>query len=90
MNKVARRETLDFIKKRQEDRIVIVTTELLQVAEAIGDRIALMSRGKMKICGSAQFIRDYYRLGMNLEVTPLNRDLPMDDLESFIQQFVDE
>ena len=58
-------------------------------AEALGDRIGIMSQGSLKVCGSSLFLKNKYGLGTILEVSLLDKANPdMSKLEQFIQSFI--
>ena len=45
MDPTARRETWEIIKKKRQDRIIILTTHYMDEAEFLADRVAVCSRG---------------------------------------------
>ena len=47
MDATARREMWDMLKKYKDDRIIILTTHYMEEADSLGDRIGIMSHGKM-------------------------------------------
>lgn len=47
MDVTARREMWDMLKKYRNDRIIILTTHYMEEADNLGDRIGIMSHGKM-------------------------------------------
>lgn len=47
MDPTARRETWDLIRKEAKGKIILLTTHYMDEAEALGDRIAVMSKGKL-------------------------------------------
>ena len=59
-------------------------------AEALGDRIAIMSKGTLKTCGSALFLKKRYGTGVLLEINRLDKDRPMADLEQFLNDQLEE
>ena len=69
MDPTARRDTWDLIKSHAKGRIIILTTHYMDEADALGDRIAIMSKGKLKTCGSSLFLKKKYGLGTILEIT---------------------
>ena len=42
-------------------------------AEALGDRIGIMSKGQLKVCGSTLFLKNRYGLGTLLEISMLDK-----------------
>jgi len=45
MDPTARRDTWDFIKEFSKGRIIIMTTHYMDEADALADRIGIMSKG---------------------------------------------
>ena len=69
MDPTSRRDTWDLIKKSKKDKIIILTTHYMDEADELGDRIAVMSEGKLKCCGTSLFLKKRFGLGVLLEVT---------------------
>ena len=69
MDPVSRRETWELIKSYKKDKIIILTTHYMDEADELGDRIAIMSKGKLKCCGSSLWLKKKYGLGIILEIT---------------------
>lgn len=47
MDPTARRETWQLIERKKQGRIIILTTHYMDEADVLGDRIAIMSKGKL-------------------------------------------
>jgi ATP-binding cassette subfamily A (ABC1) protein 3 len=47
MDPTARKETWDLIKSYKKGRVMILTTHYMDEAEALADRIGIMSKGKL-------------------------------------------
>ena len=60
MDPTARRETWEIIKKKRQDRIIILTTHYMDEAEFLADRVAVVSRGGLKICGTTSFLKQKF------------------------------
>ena len=71
MDPTARRDTWEFLKREKKDRIIILTTHYMDEADELGDRIAIMSKGKLKCCGSSQFLKKRYGLGLIIEIVQI-------------------
>lgn len=84
MDPTARRETWDLIKQQAKGKIIVLTTHYMDEADALGDRIAIMSKGKLKTCGSSLFLKEKYGLGILLEVDPIDKTKSMKPLEDFL------
>ena len=73
MDTSARREIWDLLRNRKEGRVIILTTHYMDEADILGDRIAIMSHGKVKCCGNSSFLKQVYGCGYNLS---FNLDVP--------------
>ena len=69
MDPISRRETWELIKAYKKDKIIILTTHYMDEADELGDRIAIMSKGQLKCCGSSLFLKKKFGLeGKILEI----------------------
>lgn len=76
MDPTARRETWEIIKEAKKDKIIILTTHYMDEAEMLADRVAIVSRGSLKTCGTTFFLKQKYGMGYYLEfdATESNND----------------
>jgi len=92
MDPTARRETWDIIKGAKKDKIIILTTHYMDEAEMLADRVAIVSRGSLKTCGTTFFLKKKYGMGYYLEFD--NHDSRTDEQEEelslLVQQHVDQ
>ena len=88
MDATARREMWDMLKKYKDDRIIILTTHYMEEADSLGDRIGIMSHGKMMCCGSPDFLKNKFTEGYKLVVVKTDRE-ENKHLEQFITDNVE-
>ncbi|XP_077864040.1 phospholipid-transporting ATPase ABCA1-like [Saccoglossus kowalevskii] len=62
----ARRSIWDLLSKFRKGRTVILTTHHMDEADLLGDRIAIISQGKLKCCGSSMFLKSQFGNGYYL------------------------
>ncbi|XP_023814646.1 ATP-binding cassette sub-family A member 2 isoform X3 [Oryzias latipes] len=62
----ARRAIWDLILKYKQGRTILLSTHHMDEADLLGDRIAIISHGKLKCCGSPLFLRSTYGDGYKL------------------------
>ena len=64
----ARRKLWHVLAKAKKDRVVILTTHYMDEADVLGDRIGIMSRGKIVCLGSSMFLKSKFGVGINLTI----------------------
>ncbi|XP_063756662.1 phospholipid-transporting ATPase ABCA1-like isoform X2 [Eleginops maclovinus] len=62
----ARRGIWDLLLKYKQGRTIILSTHHMDEADILGDRIAIISHGKMRCCGSSLFLKKCFGSGYYL------------------------
>uniref|UniRef100_A0A8C6Y8P9 ATP-binding cassette sub-family A member 2 n=1 Tax=Naja naja TaxID=35670 RepID=A0A8C6Y8P9_NAJNA len=70
----ARRAIWDLILKYKQGRTILLSTHHMDEADLLGDRIAIISHGKLKCCGSPLFLKSTYGDGYRLTVVKKQSD----------------
>ncbi|XP_048469306.1 ATP-binding cassette sub-family A member 2 [Rhincodon typus] len=70
----ARRAIWDLILKYKQGRTILLSTHYMDEADLLGDRIAIISHGKLKCCGSPLFLKSTYGDGYKLTVVKKQPD----------------
>lgn len=98
MDPLARRELWNLLQAEKKDRTIVISTHFMDEADALGDRIAIMSNGEMKCSGTSFYLKNRFGSGYNLicskgitcnsnEITQLLRKfIPNVDVHSDIGQ----
>ncbi|KAJ2995297.1 hypothetical protein HDV02_000900 [Globomyces sp. JEL0801] len=75
-----------LIKEYKKNRLVLLTTHSMEEAEVLGDRIAIMSKGKIQTLGTSLFLKKRFGTGYLLKI---ERSSTTEDqtIVSFIQQY---
>ena len=68
MDPFSRRFTWNVIRHYKKNRIIILTTHLMDEADVLGDRIAIMANGQLRCMGSSLFLKKTYGVGYQLTV----------------------
>ena len=63
MDALARRELWDLLAAAKQDRTMLLTTHYMDEADVLGDRIGIMSHGKLQCVGSSRFLKAHYGAG---------------------------
>eukprot|EP01135_Chromosphaera_perkinsii_P005117 Nk52_evm4s317 gene=Nk52_evmTU4s317 len=66
MDPFARRTTWELILKNKKNRTILLTTHLMDEADLLGDRIAVVHSGRLFTCGSSMFLKSKYGEGFHL------------------------
>ncbi|KAK4877002.1 hypothetical protein RN001_009508 [Aquatica leii] len=66
MDPSARRALWDLLLSQKKDRTILLTTHFMDEADLLGDRIAIMSNGKLECSGSSFFLKKKYGAGYHL------------------------
>jgi ATP-binding cassette, subfamily A (ABC1), member 3 len=53
----ARRHLWNMLKEYKKDRIILLTTHYMDEADILGDRIAIMNKGRPDCIGSPLFLK---------------------------------
>ncbi|KAM3590047.1 uncharacterized protein V6R79_002637 [Siganus canaliculatus] len=70
----ARRGIWELLLKYKHGRTIILSTHHMDEADILGDRIAIISHGKMRCCGSSLFLKKYFGSGYYLTLVRTRRN----------------
>lgn len=82
----ARRGVWDFLLSIRKDRVILLTTHWMEEADVLGDRIAIMSTGQIKCCGSSVFLKRTFAGGYHLRIAKSPDDWKSSKFDSFIKK----
>lgn len=84
MDITSRRELWDILKKCTGNRIIVLTTHYMEEAAVLGERIGIVSNGKLKCSGSSLFLID--KFGKYISVNVIKQNNANDnDIINFIK-----
>lgn len=66
MDPYARRATWDLLAKYKKNCCILMSTHLMDEADLLGDRIAIMAEGKLRCSGSSLFLKSRYGVGYHM------------------------
>uniref|UniRef100_A0A3B4FC81 ATP-binding cassette sub-family A member 2 n=1 Tax=Pundamilia nyererei TaxID=303518 RepID=A0A3B4FC81_9CICH len=86
----ARRAIWDLILKYKQGRTILLSTHHMDEADLLGDRIAIISHGKLKCCGSPLFLKSQASQFQPPSLSPSSSLSPCSEVQvtQFIRQFV--
>ena len=68
MDITSRRKLWDILKKSCSNKIIILTTHFMEEASVLGNRIGIVSNGKLKCCGTGLFLIDKFGKFISLTI----------------------
>ena len=68
MDPYSRRATWEMLRTAREGRTIILTTHFMDEADLLGDRVAIMSHGKVECCGSPMFLKSKLNAGYEMTI----------------------
>ena len=68
MDVIAKKQLWEFLKSYQKEKIIIVTTHSLEEAEYLGNRIGIMSDGRLICYGTSPYLKSKYPCGININL----------------------
>ncbi|KHJ82852.1 ABC transporter, ATP-binding protein, partial [Oesophagostomum dentatum] len=68
MDPGARRDVETLLESIKVDRTVLLTTHYMDEAELLGDRVAIMAKGRVYCCGTPQFLKKRFGTGYVMTV----------------------
>ena len=68
MDPESRHALWNLITDMKRGKTVVLTTHHMDEADLLGDRIAIMSHGKLQVCGSSMYLKRTFGLGYALNV----------------------
>lgn len=69
MDPAARRKMWDVISTSRQGRVIFLTTHLMEEADALSSRIAIMVNGSLECVGTPQHLKTRFGDGYQLQVT---------------------
>ncbi|XP_058536704.1 phospholipid-transporting ATPase ABCA3-like isoform X4 [Ochotona princeps] len=66
MDPTSRRVTWHLLQRYKHNRTILMTTQFMDEADILGDRIAIMVMGTLHCCGSSVFLKQIYGAGYHI------------------------
>ena len=88
MDTTLRREFWDILANYKRDRIILLTTHYMDEADALGDNIGIMARGKLICCGSSMFLKKRFGIGYNLNISKTSSSVNSGAILEYIQKTI--
>jgi ATP-binding cassette, subfamily A (ABC1), member 3 len=88
MDTSARRFIWDLLKNYKNDRVIILTTHLMDEADYLGDRIGIMGDGSLLCCGSSVFLKNHFGHGYSLNFSKQSAKIGSKPMLNIIKKYV--
>jgi len=88
MDPEARRGMWDLLTSLKKDRTILLTTHFMEEADVLGDRIAIMARGKVQCYGTPFFLKNRFGSGYSLHLTKENIFKNIEKCSEIISQHI--
>ncbi|XP_025262177.1 ATP-binding cassette sub-family A member 5 isoform X2 [Camponotus floridanus] len=62
----SRRQMWSFLQSRRHGKVILLTTHFMDEADILADRKAVISKGKLRCCGSSLFLKNKFGIGYHL------------------------
>ncbi|CAG2114253.1 unnamed protein product, partial [Medioppia subpectinata] len=85
MDPEARRHMWDVLQNIRSERTILLTTHYMEEADALGDRIVIMSEGHIKCYGSPMFLKKAFGAGYHLRIAK-NREFNSQSVLNIIRK----
>ncbi|XP_041978073.1 phospholipid-transporting ATPase ABCA3-like [Aricia agestis] len=89
LDPAARRSLWDLLQREKKGRTLILTTHFMDEADVLGDRIAIMSGGKLQCVGRPYFLKKHYGIGYKITIVKAN-DCNVENVTAFFRKYVPE
>ncbi|CAB3257893.1 unnamed protein product [Arctia plantaginis] len=80
----AKHRVWDLIMKLRGRKTVIMSTPILEEASALGDRIVILNKGKVRCFGSPSFLSNAIGIGLNLTIR-LHEPTYLEDVQNLVE-----
>ncbi|KAM9962595.1 hypothetical protein ACTFIR_005509 [Dictyostelium discoideum] len=93
MDPLSRRVVWDFLLKYKKGRTIILTTHYLEEADYLGDRIAIISHGKLRCDGSSLYLKNKFGCGYLLTCSKIlasMNNFNVQQVTEFIHNYIPE
>ncbi|UYV63452.1 ABCA2 [Cordylochernes scorpioides] len=84
----SRRAIWDLILKYKKDRTILLSTHHMDEADILGDRIAIISNGRLQCCGSPLFLKNNLGEGYHLVLVKSDPGCPIEPISALLSRLV--
>lgn len=84
----ARRDLWDLLQQEKGGRTILLSTHFMLEADVLGDRIAIMSNGKLKAVGSPFFLKKQFGVGYHLVCAKKDASTDSNEVTQLLRKYI--
>eukprot|EP00903_Cladosiphon_okamuranus_P005738 g5694.t1 len=88
MDPYSRRFTWDLLRRGRARRCTLLSTHFMEEADHLGDRIAILSKGRLRCAGSPLFLKSRFGLGYKLTLVKAGQAFEPNDVIALVLSHV--
>ncbi|CAM9889128.1 unnamed protein product, partial [Hapterophycus canaliculatus] len=88
MDPYSRRFTWDLLRRGRAGRCTLLSTHFMEEADHLGDRVAMLRKGKLRCAGSPLFLKSRFGLGYKLTLVKAGESFAPNSLTSLVLSHV--
>lgn len=88
MDPYSRRATWELLQRHKAGRVIVLTTHFMDEADILGDRIAIMSEGRLQCSGTSLFLKNKYGAGYVLTMAKSDSKVPSASIVNFVKNLI--
>ncbi|CAN0193444.1 unnamed protein product [Ectocarpus sp. 12 AP-2014] len=90
MDPYSRRFTWDLLRRGRAGRCTLLSTHFMEEADHLGDRVAMLRKGKLRCAGSPLFLKSRFGLGYKLTLVKAGESFEPNSLTSLVLSHVED
>lgn len=84
---ISRRHIWSVLQSRKAGKVILLTTHFMDEADILAERKAVISKGRIRCCGSSLFLKNKFGIGYHLTLV-LNSDAHETAIAQLVQRYV--
>jgi len=87
MDPYSRRQVWSLLQKYKSSKTIVMTTHFMEEAELLGDRIAIMAKGKLRCVGTTMDLKHEFGVGYILRIVKTGALADMTELNKIVDKY---
>lgn len=90
MDPLSRRKIWNLLEEKKKNRTIILTTHFMEEADILGDRIAIMSKGKLKVLGTSVELKNEFGVGYHFVFVKNENCESSDEIQDLMKKYFND